>query len=145
MPDNTELLFTYGTLKRGFHNNCVLGASSKFVGEAISVSPQFVMRTGGYPILWEEAAGSPGPTGRVRGELFAISSITLRRCDGLEGHPYTYKREQQSFIDVGRECLVKAWVYLWVRPDQIKRWQPMEMVDGVYDWRGARTCESADD
>ena len=84
LPMNNDLLFVYGTLKRGEGNYRVLEqADAEFVAEAKTVE-RFPM-TGQYvPFLHME----PGVGHHVKGEIHAVKSFT--RLDQFEG-AYTRK------------------------------------------------------
>jgi gamma-glutamylaminecyclotransferase len=103
-PDG-HLVFVYGTLRRGQHNNYLL-KDQKFVGEAISSCPHFTMMASGIPFVsYAKANGH-----RVRGEIFMVSDACLDRLDQLEGHPDWYQRDLRLFEVKGK--VVTAWIYL---------------------------------
>lgn len=135
----TELLFVYGTLKKGFRNYDRLLRGATYKGTAVSVEPQFAMWSSGIPFLFEQKAyGS-----RVRGDLFEVTETELAQCDRLEGHPNHYRRERHLFaykVGDGIEQVV-AWVYLWPHAaDRVKNpsaWYKQILArDGVIEWTG---------
>ncbi|KAG2273410.1 hypothetical protein Bca52824_067965 [Brassica carinata] len=63
-PTKTTLVFTYGTLKRGFSNHVLM---------------QDLIRSG------DASLKGPGTGHRVTGELYAVSPRGLSRLDELEG------------------------------------------------------------
>lgn len=80
--------FVYGTLKRGYGNNVVLGAA-KFVGEGTTVSQDFRMLNGAFPMVF--TGGNFG----IKGEVFEVDSEqTERNLDRLEGVPHLYTRSE---------------------------------------------------
>jgi gamma-glutamylcyclotransferase (GGCT)/AIG2-like uncharacterized protein YtfP len=100
-----ELVFVYGTLKRGHGNHHWL-AEASFQGEA--VLPNVVLHDlGPFPMA------VPGE-GLVRGEVYAVDAAGLARLDRLEGYPRLYDRRPLPLAD-GR----RAWVYLG-RPHQVR-------------------------
>ena len=100
-----ELVFVYGTLKRGHGNHHWL-AAAPFQGEA--VLPNVVLHDlGPFPMA------VPGE-GLVRGEVYAVDAAGLARLDRLEGYPRLYDRRPLPLAD-GR----RAWVYLG-RPHQVR-------------------------
>lgn len=100
-----ELVFVYGTLKRGHGNHHWL-AEAPFRGEA--VLPDVVLHDlGPFPMA------VPGE-GSVRGEVYAVDAAGLARLDRLEGYPRLYDRRPLPLAD-GR----RAWVYLG-RPHQVR-------------------------
>jgi gamma-glutamylaminecyclotransferase len=88
---NTNLLFTYGTLMRGFCNHRLL-AGSKFLGHA-KTEDSFILYDLGFPGMADEESQT-----QVAGELFRIDDDTLARCDRLEGVPHLYRREQITVL-----------------------------------------------
>jgi gamma-glutamylaminecyclotransferase len=87
------LVFTYGTLKRGFSNHALLQELSRagdasFVGAAVTAS-RLPLVCGPYRVPFllnlpgDEEAGAGGS--RVAGELYAVTPRGLARLDELEG------------------------------------------------------------
>ncbi|MBW4529309.1 MAG: gamma-glutamylcyclotransferase [Aphanothece saxicola GSE-SYN-MK-01-06B] len=112
-----ELVFVYGTLKRGHGNHHWLG-EAPFQGEA--VLPDVVLHDlGPFPMA------VPGE-GLVQGEVYAVDATGLARLDRLEGYPRLYDRRPLPLAD-GR----RAWVYLG-RPHQVRH--VSAIADGC--WRG---------
>ncbi|CAI9090898.1 OLC1v1025778C1 [Oldenlandia corymbosa var. corymbosa] len=85
--ENTRLIFTYGTLKRGFFNHKLMEElfstrDASFVGEYTTVeSFPLVVGPFGIPFL----INLKGLGHRVSGELYAVSGRGLARLDELEG------------------------------------------------------------
>ncbi|KAL3743419.1 hypothetical protein ACJRO7_018678 [Eucalyptus globulus] len=82
-----SLIFTYGTLKRGFPNHPLM-EDLILAGDAASLGPHathlphpLVLGPFGIPFLVD----LPGRGHRVRGELFSVSPRGLARVDELEG------------------------------------------------------------
>lgn len=126
MSKKTQVVFVYGSLKRGFHNHHLL-ETSELLGEATSCD-RFVMWGAGFPFLASKSRGH-----RVAGELYLVDLETLQCLDHLEGHPRFYRRQSRLFR-TGRTRR-RAWIYLvpqdryqssdvLVRPDRdsILRW-----------------------
>jgi gamma-glutamylcyclotransferase (GGCT)/AIG2-like uncharacterized protein YtfP len=113
-----QLLFVYGTLKRGFGNNLLL-RNAEFVGEATTVeSDAFVMLTNGrFPAVHR------GIGHAVSGELYRVAPEELRRVDELENHPDWYVRQEVETTGG------KAWMY-FLRPEG-SYWRTVEPVNGV--------------
>lgn len=89
----TDYVFVYGSLKRGYRLFSQYLAGSEFVGEAALE---------GYTIHQVEGAWYPGiqeGEGQVQGEVFKVGPETLRQLDLVEGEGQLYDR-------------VKADVYL---------------------------------
>ena len=124
-----NLLFVYGTLKRGHGNNHHILSNAKFIGAALSADC-YRMLHGGVPFLLDDPEGHP-----VVGEIFAVNDEELAACDRLEGHPQHYQRVERSFL-IGPDQPVTAWVYLWNpwqrAEDFLDRVQPD--ADGLIEW-----------
>ena len=104
MSDARELLFVYGSLKRGQPNHAELGAA-EFVATACTV-PRFELRViDGYPAL------VPG-TRRVRGELYRIATAQLSTLDEFEGAGYC-----RQTIELECEPTRQVLAYVAVAPN----------------------------
>ena len=100
----TSKVFVYGTLKRGRHNNSILGPS-QFLGVFLT-ERRFTMYDGkGFPYVVPEGSTS------VIGELYEVDDKILERLDWLEGvRANHYKRiETKVFSDVEETW---AWIYV---------------------------------
>jgi gamma-glutamylcyclotransferase (GGCT)/AIG2-like uncharacterized protein YtfP len=93
-----ELLFVYGTLKRGLDNHHQLTGAT-FAGEAW-LDGVILHDLGPFPMA---IAGS----GRVHGELYLVDRHQLNPLDRFEGAPRLYQRHRWPLPD-GR----LAWIYL---------------------------------
>jgi len=105
-----QLLFVYGTLKRGFVRHPVLQDES-FYGTAVTVNSYRLLDCGSYPGLVSSDDGLA-----VQGEVYGVSDECLAVCDEVEGVAEgLYAREMisvQSLADP--EERVDAWVYLYL-------------------------------
>jgi len=100
-----QLVFVYGTLKRGEKNHHWLEGAS-WQGEA--ELPGVVLHDlGPFPmaVIGADIA---------LGEVYAVEAKGLARLDALEGYPRLYGRRVMELVD-GR----RAWVYLG-RPHQVR-------------------------
>ena len=100
-----DLLFVYGTLKRGLANHHQL-AGAPFVAEA-SMEGVDLHDLGPFPMA---IAGE----GLAHGELYRVDGEQLARLDRFEGVPRLYTRHRMPLRD-GRP----AWIYLG-RPRQVR-------------------------
>ena len=97
-------IFVYGTLKRGRHNNSVLGPS-KFLGVYLT-ERRFTMYDGrGFPYVVPEGSTT------IVGEVYEVDDKVLERLDWLEGVGANhYKRiETKVFSDTEE---LWAWIYV---------------------------------
>ena len=105
LPQERQLVFVYGTLKRGEKNHHWLEGAS-WQGEA-ELSGVLLHDLGPFPMA---VIGE----GTAIGEVYAVEERGLARLDELEGYPRLYDRQLLSLND-GRQ----AWVYLG-RPRQVR-------------------------
>lgn len=85
--DDREIIFTYGTLKRGFSNHgliqdMILAGDAAFVGVALTAD-RFPLVCGPYRVPF--LINIPGAGELVSGELYAVSRRAIARLDELEG------------------------------------------------------------
>lgn len=106
MEPPCDLLFVYGTLKRGLANHHQLGGAA-FLGEAELPGVQ-LHDLGPFPMA---ILGD----GHVRGELYRVDAARLAHLDRFEGVPRLYRRECRPLAD-GRQ----AWIYLG-EPRQVRQ------------------------
>jgi gamma-glutamylaminecyclotransferase len=96
-----ELVFVYGSLKRGFqHHDQMLGAI--FLGDVALDGHFLVLYDGGYPALVRGDA-----VDLVHGELYQVHDLHLARLDEFEECPEFYVRRQVKLTS-GQT----AWAYL---------------------------------
>jgi gamma-glutamylcyclotransferase (GGCT)/AIG2-like uncharacterized protein YtfP len=76
-----QLLFVYGSLKRGFSNHRQLSRAA-FVGECQTAQRYRLFLLGPYPALASEGEH------RIHGELYAVDRRTLAKLDVFEGKAY---------------------------------------------------------
>ena len=106
----SELLFVYGSLKKGFDNHSLLGNSAKRLGKARTVK-KFSMYEdsfGNYPYIVDE------PYSKIKGELYQITRAELmQKIDEFEGVPDYYIRKK---IEVKSHHGVKR-AFVYIRPE----------------------------
>lgn len=105
MEPECDLLFVYGTLKRGLANHHRLGGAC-FIAEAVMEGVD-LHDLGPFPMA---IAGD----GRAQGELYRVDGEQLALLDRFEGVPRLYERCRRRLSD-GRQ----AWIYLG-RPRQVR-------------------------
>ena len=123
----TNLVFVYGTLKRGFANHRLL-EKAHFLGEAYLPRTKMI-NLGAYPAV------IAGGTKEVMGEMYQVDDETLIRLDRLEGHPSFYERRQVKVFSImpAVDTFI-AWCYFLPQLVQVK--YPTIVKDGI--WHGRR-------
>jgi len=105
---SVDLLFTYGTLMRGFRLHRLLAGRAEHVGEG-QVSGRLV-DLGSYPGALEH----PAVGGVIRGEIYRVADPALwGALDSAEGPQY-HRREVAVRSGDGRERA--AYIYWYVGP-----------------------------
>ena len=103
----SELLFVYGSLKKGFDNHNLLSKYAKRLGKARTVKKfgMFEDSFGNYPYL------IPAQYNKVQGELYEIQRKELmKKIDTFEGSPEYYERKK---IEVkSHHGVQRAFVYI---------------------------------
>ena len=102
-----ELLFVYGSLKKGFDNHHLLSKYAKRLGKAITVGKfgMFEDSFGNYPYL------VPIPKMRIHGELYLIErKELLEKLDLFEGAPEYYERKK--ILVKSHHGTQRAFVYI---------------------------------
>lgn len=107
MPANVELLFVYGTLKRGWNNDWSrrLWHSAEFLGSATVQGRLHLITT--YPGLVD----SSNPANLVHGELARLDPSLLADLDAYEGSEYSRVRRP---VRLESGVTVDASLYLFV-------------------------------
>jgi gamma-glutamylcyclotransferase (GGCT)/AIG2-like uncharacterized protein YtfP len=101
-----DLLFTYGTLMRGFRLHRLLDGGAEFVGRG-KVTGR-IIDLGSYPGAVADRDGT------LRGELYRVTDpALLARLDSAEGPQY-HRREVAVRSEDGRE--MAAWIYWYIGP-----------------------------
>ncbi len=110
-------LFVYGTLKRGFRNNHLLG-NSKFLG-VFETEPKYRLFENGYfPMMWEDDKDGYS----VQGEVWEVN---LFRAFMLDRHEELYHR---AAIDIKADLgPVHAYIY--------DAWPDPRLIECYHSWR----------
>lgn len=102
-----ELLFVYGSLKKGFDNHSLLGKYAKRLGKAHSIKKFTMLEDsfGNYPYIVDV------PHAKIKGELYQINRAELmKKIDEFEGAPDYYIRKK---IEVkSHHGVNRAFVYI---------------------------------
>tara|TARA_B110000091_G_scaffold214337_1_gene267107 strand:- start:2099 stop:2533 length:435 start_codon:yes stop_codon:yes gene_type:complete len=98
-----ELVFVYGTLKSGFHNNYLLSREEYICkGETVE---KYLLTEDGIPYVSDQIELS-----HIQGEVYKVSPDSLMDLDMLEGHPNWYERKQVK-IKGNDDSVRVCWLY----------------------------------
>lgn len=111
-----QLVFVYGTLKRGMVNHRHL-AGARFVG-AVQLAGLDLFDLGPFPM----AVPSDDAGAVLQGELYAVDAEQLAALDRFEGVPRLYERQRHRLGD-GQD----VWVY-------VGRSQQVRHVQRIISW-----------
>lgn len=100
-----QLVFVYGSLKRGMGNHQQL-AGARFVGTGQLGGLQ-LFDLGPFPMAVVTAEAEAEDEALLQGELYAVDAAQLAALDRFEGVPRLYERQRHQLSD-GRE----VWVYV---------------------------------
>lgn len=102
-----NLIFVYGTLKRGFINHCLM-AGQEFAGTARTSPGYTLYDLGGYPGMVADAGALEG----VEGEVWCVDDECLAGLDVLEGTAEgLYSREMVPLLAPFAESRIEAFIY----------------------------------
>lgn len=99
-----QLIFVYGTLKRGYHNHYLMQGAS-FLGTGHTIE-KYAMYKHVVPYVIKGR-----PVTRVHGEIYAIQKSILETLDLFEGNPVWNFRELVEVILDADGAQVSAWMY----------------------------------
>lgn len=111
-PGAGDLLFAYGTLRRGGQYHTFLErCRARFIGKGTTQTP-YPLVLAEYPCLLDQ----PGEGAHVNGEVFEIPEpADWEAIDHLEDHPREYRRRLEP-IRTGAQT-VQAWTYFYQFPE----------------------------
>lgn len=98
-----ELVFVYGTLRRGCYNNYLLN-NSLLIDTAKTVE-KYTMYVDLIPYVNQNIK-----TSLIYGEIYKITVKDLLQLDALERHPNWYERKKRLFETTSGQ-LIYAWIY----------------------------------
>lgn len=117
-PPSEFPVFVYGSLKRGFGNHDLL-AESKFHGSPSTAEDCYYMNSlGAFPAVTTVSDDCENGYS-ISGELYTVSSATLRKLDQLEGNGSFYTRQ---LVRINSPVIKEAWIYLMSGLDPKTSW-----------------------
>ena len=108
----TNLVFVYGTLKKGFGNHRLL-VKAEFMCPSYIFDGK-MLDLGAFPAVVDGAR-------EIHGELYSVDKATLASLDRLEGHPTFYERRKVHAMvpdGPGQEGDMEAWCYFLSKDSQ---------------------------
>jgi gamma-glutamylcyclotransferase (GGCT)/AIG2-like uncharacterized protein YtfP len=105
MSEDRELVFVYGTLRRGGSNHFRM-ADAEFIESGTLRGRLY--RIDWYPGLVLDASGD-----EISGEIFAVDPQRLTSLDEFEGHEY---RRIRATVKTPYGIPMKAWMWEWLMP-----------------------------
>tara|TARA_R110000751_G_scaffold249309_1_gene349027 strand:- start:21 stop:707 length:687 start_codon:yes stop_codon:yes gene_type:complete len=109
--NDRQLVFVYGTLKKGYGLNPVLGTDAKMIGDGL-LHDHIIYDLGHFPGV--SAKDGAGP---VVGEVYEVGSRVMPHIDSVEseGSLYRRKRVTVEIEDTGYpNDEVEAWTYIYM-------------------------------
>ena len=102
----SELLFVYGTLKRGYCRSYVL-QDAKYLGEVSTQANYALYDLGDYPgIVHEQGAGM------IKGELYQVCGAMWSQLDEVEGVEIgLFHRDEVVLSDQHENAVATAYFY----------------------------------
>jgi gamma-glutamylcyclotransferase (GGCT)/AIG2-like uncharacterized protein YtfP len=115
----TYNVLVYGTLKQGMGNHRVLAQGGAVLrGKARTEDFFFMWDIGGFPLIkpLADCANTQAQieryAGRVTGEVYTVTTDTLRHLDYLESNGRLYERQMVQLR--GSIGVTAAWCYIWL-------------------------------
>lgn len=105
MADSRELVFVYGTLRRGGSNHFRMAAAEFLESGTLRGR---LYRVDWYPGLVMDAAGD-----EIHGEVFAVRPEQLAELDDFEGQEY---RRIRATVKTPYGVPMKVWIWEWLMP-----------------------------
>ncbi len=125
-----ELLFVYGSLKKGFDNHSLISHHAKRLGKALTIKKfgMYEDSFGNYPYLIN------APFYRIHGELYEIPrEDLLEKIDAFEGAPDYYQREK--ILVKTHHGVQRAYVYIQATSSIPKDQEPLREWKNDIDYK----------
>ena len=111
-----SLVFVYGSLKKGLHNNVVLG-DSNLIHHGHTADKYLLRSLGSFPGVDITAENA---TSYIYGEVYSCDPDTLRRLDNLEGYPTFYDKIEVDVVVGNGATTITATMYHLANPKEHK-------------------------
>jgi gamma-glutamylcyclotransferase (GGCT)/AIG2-like uncharacterized protein YtfP len=98
------LIFTYGTLKKGYYNHHIL-KDSTFIGEAKLYNSD-MYDLGSFPAIKRGSS-------IIMGEVYEVSTKTLKELDFLESNGFLYQRTLCE-VELVDKSYYQVYVYIYI-------------------------------
>jgi gamma-glutamylaminecyclotransferase len=107
--EKKELVFAYGSLRKGFHNNHILKTAMLVSENARTKEACFQMRSlTVYPAVVE------GGIHRIQGDVYEVGPKVLKALDKFEGNGLNYQRKLVDVISTSDERFWTCWMYIFL-------------------------------
>ena len=106
------LIFVYGSLRKGFHNDIYL-KDAEFIGNFQTLEKFYMYSYKSYPfpyILRKKLEKCTSEPIQIQGEVYKINESILKRLDVLEGHPDFYKRQEIEVESNTEKLIVESYI-----------------------------------
>lgn len=114
MDDDKVFVFTYGTLKRDFHNHFYI-ENDEFIGTASTKEAVYSMvQLGSHAIVGRCCPGVKlNGSSFISGEVYAVNKTRIPSLDQLEEEGTRYKKQ---LIPLTMDCssVSEAWIYIHI-------------------------------
>lgn len=116
---DAQLVFVYGTLKKGYKNHDCL-RRGKFLCQAVTKDKDLVMfhSQGDFPVVIGGIHAGDAPRAHIQGELYEIPTSDTKYLDWLEGTPQLFVRAKVILKLLHPYCnkdgtqLISAFMYV---------------------------------
>lgn len=125
---NSQYIFTYGTLKKGFSNHGLI-EHLEFIGEALTCEKyqMYPCTNYAFPFLLKSEKNI-----FIKGEVYKLNSIEdLNYLDELEGYPTLYLREEIDVILIKNSKTFKSIIYI-KNEDEYKEY--IDLKNPIKEW-----------
>jgi gamma-glutamylcyclotransferase (GGCT)/AIG2-like uncharacterized protein YtfP len=124
------ILFTYGSLKKGYWNHHLLG-DSLYIGKGVTYE-KYALYNHTFPFAVHEEVEDTNNVLPVLGELYHVTREVLDEVDSLE---ILYERKSRPIISDHRG-FVSAFIYEYNKSSPYGFTLMCDTNNGAYEWKG---------
>lgn len=110
----SNLVFVYGSLRKGFSNHHFLN-NSEYIGDFTSEEQFYLItyKSLSFPYLLEDLE-IDRPKSNIKGEIYRVNDDVLSKLDNLESNSVIYQRKKYKFLN--EKNIFEAYVYILIKP-----------------------------